>query len=47
MHRELKLDPTDGRNVNNAQAMTMWGRIYEKGGRRTCEWRFDNTLTIP
>jgi predicted dehydrogenase len=31
VHRELELDPADGRIKNDAQAMTMWGREYEKG----------------
>ena len=29
--RELSLDPKDGQIQNDPQAMTMWGREYEKG----------------
>ena len=31
VNRELRLDPADGKIQNDAQAMTMWGREYEKG----------------
>jgi predicted dehydrogenase len=31
VNRELLLDPKDGRIQNDAQAMTMWEREYEKG----------------
>jgi predicted dehydrogenase len=30
-NRELRLDPADGKIQDDAQAMTMWGREYEKG----------------
>ena len=29
--RELHLDPRDGKVQNDAEAMKMWGRTYEKG----------------
>jgi predicted dehydrogenase len=31
LNRGLKLDPTDGKVVNDAEAMKYWGREYEKG----------------
>lgn len=31
VNRELRLDPADGKIQNDPQAMTMWGREYEKG----------------
>ncbi|MBT9332437.1 Gfo/Idh/MocA family protein [Paracidobacterium acidisoli] len=31
VHRELKLNPQDGRILEDAEAMKMWGREYEKG----------------
>jgi predicted dehydrogenase len=31
VHRELGLDPSDGKIQNDPQAMTMWGREYQKG----------------
>jgi hypothetical protein len=29
--RELRLDTTDGKILNDAEAMKLWGREYEKG----------------
>ena len=31
VNRELQLDPKDGHIHNDAQAMAMWDREYEKG----------------
>src|SRR5579863_2456513 len=31
VHRELNLDPSDGKIKNDAEAMKMWGREYEQG----------------
>jgi hypothetical protein len=31
MNRELQLDQSDGKVQNDAQAMKLWGREYEKG----------------
>jgi len=31
VNRELHLDPADGRIRNDAEAMKMWDREYEKG----------------
>jgi hypothetical protein len=31
VNRELRIDATDGKIQNDAEAMTMWGREYEKG----------------
>ena len=31
LNRELKLDPKDGKVLNDPQAMAMWDREYEKG----------------
>jgi predicted dehydrogenase len=31
LNRELKLDPRDGKVLNDSQAMAMWDREYEKG----------------
>jgi hypothetical protein len=31
VHRELHLDPKDGRILADPEAMKMWGREYEKG----------------
>jgi hypothetical protein len=31
VNRELQLDTSDGKIQNDAQAMKMWGREYEKG----------------
>jgi predicted dehydrogenase len=31
VHRELNLDPTNGKIKNDAEAMTFWNREYEKG----------------
>jgi hypothetical protein len=31
LNRELQLDPGDGTIQNDAQAMKMWSREYEKG----------------
>jgi len=31
VNRELAVDPTDGKILNDAEAMKMWGREYENG----------------
>jgi len=31
LNRELQLDPRDGKIQNDAEAMKMWSREYEKG----------------
>jgi hypothetical protein len=31
LNRELRLDPKDGKVLNDPQAMAMWDREYEKG----------------
>ena len=31
VQRELQLDPATGHVLNDKEAMTLWGRDYEKG----------------
>jgi len=31
VNRELRINPTDGKILNDPEAMKMWGREYEKG----------------
>jgi len=31
LHRELNLNPTDGKIKNDPEAMKFWNREYEKG----------------